>query len=269
MTTKTLDNIKILPGGRTSGQDITAIPQKTKPPPGIGLANTFGNMAVDPTIDKEKLAARQKLAADIDSRLRHSRDFLTPGIFEYAHSNNPDYEKAGLSEKEVSDYITRRTRQNLAREIESSDDPLGYVQGIEGNDSDGLPGGVSREQAARFAKLVKSKQRESDKLSSKDLYLQGFPGLSKIKEMREAQERGEGFKGMGKGTQLTTPAQKMRRAARMAERRGNSQEAQRLFKDASDIDPEITTFFKSPEQREVAKGVQREKIKEIALRRNR
>lgn len=269
MTTKTLDNIKILPGGRTSGQDITAIPQKTKPPPGIGLANTSGNMAVDPTIDKEKLAARQKLAADIDRYLGHSMDSLTPEEFESDNKYNPDYEKAGLSEKEVSDYITRRTRQNLAREIKSSDDPLGYVQGMRGNDSDELPGGVSREQAARFAKLVKSRQRESDKLSAKDLELSGYRGLSELREMQERRERGEGFKGMGKGTQLTTPAQKMRRAARMAERRGNSQEAQRLFKDASDIDPEITTFFKSPQAREVEKSLQREKIKEIALRRDR
>ena len=295
MTTKTLDNIKILPGGRTSGQDITAIPQKTKPPPGIGLANTFGNMAVNSATDKETLDARQRLAAQIDSRLRHSRDFLTPGIFEYANIINPDYDKAGLSDKEVSDYITRKKRENLADEIKSSNDPLGYVQGIKGNDFDELPGGVSREQAVRLAKLTQAREagkkagelartpyqrpefepklakpmeRESDKLSAKELKLSGYSGLSELREMQNARERGEGFKGMGKGRQLTTPAQKMRRAARMAERKGNSQDSQRLFKEASDIDPEITTFFRSPEEREAAKSSQKELLTERARRRN-
>lgn len=248
-------------------------------------------MAVKSATDKEKLDARQRLAAELDSLLESSTSDLTPEGFKFKNIYNPVYDKADLSDKELSDYITRKKRENLADEIKSSNDPLGYVQGIEGNDFDELPGGVSREQAVRLAKLTqrekgllartpyqrpefepklaKPMKRESDKLSAKDLELSGYRGLSELREMQESRERGEGFKGMGKGTQLTTPAQKMRRAARMAERRGNSQESQRLFREASDIDPEITTFFQSPKQRELEKSIQREKIKEIALRRNR
>jgi hypothetical protein len=85
--------------------------------------------------------------------------------------------------------------------------------------------------------------------------------------MQEDREERRGFTGLGKGTPLTTPGQKMRRAARLAERKGNIGRANQLFQEARVIDPEATAFFKSPMEREAAKSAQQDVVGALAKKR--
>lgn len=234
----------------------------------------------------EKLDARQKIANQLYMLLNKSTSPTTTQGFKALAGGSPNFSKADLSDEEIDKYITRKKRGLLAEEIKGADDPLGYVQGlIESNRMGELPGGVARQQAERLAKLTTARRageqaaslaqtpykrpemgskivqplaRESDRLSAYEMQAAGFGGLAELKRMQEDRERGRGFKGLGKGTALTTPGQKLRRAARMAERRGNIGRANQLFQEAAAIEPVPTSFFKSPSDREAAKAAQKD-----------
>ena len=241
----------------------------------------------------EKLNARQKIAEQLDKLLDKPTSDVTVEGFKMNHRGSPDWSTAGLSDAEVDKYITRKKRGLLAEEIKGADDPLGYVQGLEESDRMGdLPGGVTRQQAERLAKLTTARRageqaaaraqtpykrpemgskiakplrRESDDLSAAEMQAagfggiegsKGFGGLAELKRMQEDREAGRGFKGLGKGTALTTPGQKLRRAARMANRQGETGRASQLAQQAAAIEPVPTSFFKSPSDREAAKAAQ-------------
>lgn len=250
----------------------------------------------------EKLDARQQIAKQLDKLLNKPTSDVTVGGFKMDYGVSSNFKKANLSDAEIDKYITRKKRGMLAEEIKGADDPLGYVQGLKRSDIMGeLPGGVTRQQAERLAKMTKASRaltkasrageqvaaraqtpykrpelepkipepmpRESDRLSPDEMKAAGFKGLGELKQMQDDRKNERGFTGLGKGTPLTTPGQKMRRAARLAERKGNIGRANQLFEQAREIDPEATAFFKSPMEREAAKSAQQKAIVGLARKR--
>jgi len=240
----------------------------------------------------EKLDARQQIAKQLDMLLNKSTSPTTTQGFKSQVGGSADFSKADLSDEEIDKYITRKKRGMLAEEIKGADDPLGYVKGLKGSDRmDELPGGVTRQQAERLAKLTTARRageqaaslaqtpykrpepepkrakllpRESDRLNPDQMKAAGFKGLGELKQMQEDRKNERGFKGLGKGTALTTPGQKLRRAARMANRQGETGRASQLAQQAAAIEPVPTSFFKSPAEREAAKDTQGAAMVELA-----